>query len=78
MISHRHWRIWIAIAALILSLVILSPVGLACLALLPFSFIGRIPIPVLLLRRDLLHTGHIPDAPCLPASFQRPPPFRLA
>jgi hypothetical protein len=78
MISHRHWRIWIAIAALILSLVILSPVGLACLALLPFSFIGLIPIPVLLLRRDLLHTGHIPDAPCLPASFQRPPPFRLA
>jgi hypothetical protein len=78
MISHRHWRIWIAIAALILSLVILSPVGLACLALLPFLFIGLIPIPVLLLRRDLLHTGHIPDAPCLPASFQRPPPFRLA
>jgi hypothetical protein len=80
MISHRHWRIWTAVAtlALIVSLVILSPVGLACIVLLPFSFIGLIPIPVLLLRRDLLHTGDIPDAPCLPASFQRPPPFRLA
>jgi hypothetical protein len=80
MISHRHWRIWTAIAALalILSLVMLSPVGLACFVLLPFSFIGLIPIPVLLLRRELLHADHIPDAPCLPASFQRPPPFQLA
>jgi hypothetical protein len=78
MISHRQWRIWTAIAALILALVMLSPIGLACLVLLPFSFIGLIPIPVLLLRRDPLHAGHIPDAPCLPASFQRPPPFRLA
>jgi putative ABC transport system permease protein len=80
MISHRHWRIWTAIAALalILSFVLLSPVGLACVALLPFLRIGLIPIPVLLVRRDLLHAGHIPAAPCLPASFQRPPPFRLA
>jgi hypothetical protein len=80
MVSHRHWRIWTAIAALvlILSIVTLSPLGLACVALLPFSFISLIPIPILLLRRDLLHAGDIPDAPCLPASFQRPPPFRLA
>jgi hypothetical protein len=80
MISHRHWRLWTAIAALalILSFVMLSPVGLACFALLPFLFIGLIPIPVLLARRDLLHAGRIVDAPCLPASFQRPPPFRLA
>jgi hypothetical protein len=78
MISHRHWRIWTAIAALILSFVMLSPVGLACFALLPFLFIGLIPIPVLLVRRDLLHGGRIVDAPCLPASFQRPPPIRLA
>jgi hypothetical protein len=80
MISHRHWRIWTAIAvlSLIVALVMLSPVGLACFVLLPFSFIGLIPIPVLLLRRDLLRADHIPDAPCLPASFQRPPPFRLA
>jgi hypothetical protein len=80
MISHRKWRIWTAIAAiaLTLSLAMLSPVGLACFLLLPFSFIGLIPIPVLLLRRDLLHAGHIPDAPSLPTSFQRPPPFRLA
>jgi hypothetical protein len=78
MISHRHWRIWTAIAALILSFVMLSPVGLACFALLPFLFIGLIPIPILLVRRDLLHAGRILDAPCLPASFQRPPPIRLA
>jgi hypothetical protein len=80
MISHRNWHIWTAIVALALVLffVMLSPVGLACLILLPFSFIGLIPVPVLLLRRDLLNAGHIPDAPSLPASFQRPPPFRLA
>jgi hypothetical protein len=80
MISPRHWRVWTAIAALalIVSFVMLSPVGLACFALLPFLFIGLIPIPILLVRRDLLHAGHIPDEPFLPASFQRPPPFRLA
>jgi len=77
MISHRHRRFLTAIAALalILSFVTLPTIGLACCALLPFLFIGLIPIPVLLLRRTLLHRGHIPDAPCLPASFQRPPPF---
>jgi hypothetical protein len=80
MISHRHWRLWTAVAALalILSFVMLSPVGLAGLALLPFLFIGLIPIPILLVRRDLLHAARLLDAPCLPASFQRPPPFRLA
>ena len=80
MISHRHWRVWTAIAALalILSFVMLSTVGLAGSALLPFLFIGLIPIPVLLVRRDLLHAGHIPDPPCLPVSFQRPPPFQIA
>jgi hypothetical protein len=80
MISHRHWRVWTAIAAfaLILSFVMLPAMALACSALLPFLFIGLIPVPVLLLRRDLLHAGHIPEAPSLPASFQRPPPFRLA
>jgi hypothetical protein len=80
MISHRHWRVWTAIAALalILSFVMLSTVALACSALLPFLFIGLLPIPVLLVRRDLLHAGHIPDSPCLPVSFQRPPPFQLA
>jgi hypothetical protein len=80
MISHRHRRRWTVIAALalILSFVMLSPVGPAGLALLPFLLIGLMPIPILLVRRDLLHGGQIPAAPCLPSSFQRPPPFRLA
>lgn len=80
MIPHRQWRVLTAIAALalILSFVMLSTVGLACFTLIPFLFIGLLPIPMLLMRRDLLHPGHIPDAPCLPASFQRPPPSRLA
>jgi hypothetical protein len=80
MISHRHWRVWTAIAALalILSFVMLPAIGFACFALLPFLFIGLIPIPVLLMRRDLLRAGHIPAAPCLPTSFQRPPPLRIA
>jgi hypothetical protein len=82
MISHRHWRTLKAIAALalVLSLFLfqLHAVAVAaCFVLLPFFFIGLIPIPVLFARWDLLHLGRAQDAPTLTASFQRPPPFRL-
>jgi hypothetical protein len=49
----------------------------ACFVLLPFFFIGLIPLPVLFARWDLLHLNRAPDEPTLSASFQRPPPFRL-
>ncbi len=83
MVSQRHWRMWTAVAALALVLslflLLLHPGAVsACFVLLPFFFIGLVPIPVLLLRWDLLHLGHTPDAPALSVSFQRPPPLFLA
>jgi hypothetical protein len=83
MISHRHWRTWTAVAALALILsffmFLLHAVAIpACSVLLPFFFIGLIPLPVLFARWDLLHLNRAPDAPTLSASFQRPPPFRLS
>jgi hypothetical protein len=82
-ISYRHWRTLTTIAALvlILSFFLLQLPGVAvaaCFALLPFFFIGLIPIPVLFARWDLLHVGRAQDPPTLSASFQRPPPFRLS
>ncbi len=83
MISHRHWRALKAIAALALVLSFfllrLHDVAVAaCVVLLPFFFIGLIPIPVLFARWDLLDADRAQDAPALTASFQRPPPFRLS
>jgi hypothetical protein len=83
MISHQHRRALTAVAALVLVLsfflLLLHAVAVsACFVLLPFFFIGLIPIPVLFARWDLLHLRHAPDAPALSPSFQRPPPFRLA
>jgi len=45
-----------------------------CFLLIPELFFG---IPVshqLLSRMAYLQLGHVPDAPALPSSFQRPPP----
>jgi hypothetical protein len=83
MISHRLWRTLTAVAALALILSFflfqLHAVAVpACFVLLPFFFIGLIPIPVLFVRWDLLNLGDAPDAPTLSASFQRPPPLRLS
>jgi hypothetical protein len=88
MISHRHrptrhWQTWIALAALTLFLSFLlfllhGAAVAACFVLLPFFFIGLIPMPVLFLRWDLLHISHAPDAPALSPAFQRPPPVPLA
>ena len=83
MISYRQWRTLTTIAALvlILSFFLLQLHGLAvaaCFILLPFFFIGLIPIPVLFARWDLLNLSRAQDPPTLSASFQRPPPFRLS
>jgi predicted MFS family arabinose efflux permease len=81
--SHRHWRRWTAVAALALILsfllFLLHVVAVpACFVLIPLFCIGLIAIPFLFIRWDLLHLSYAPDAPTLSASFQRPPPFRLA
>jgi hypothetical protein len=50
----------------------------AWLAILPILFVGL--ISPLSLRSPLayIYLGRTPDAPVLPASFQRPPPIAIA
>jgi hypothetical protein len=50
----------------------------AWLAILPILFVGIISPLSLLSPMAYMYLGRTPDAPVLPASFQRPPPFRLA
>ena len=68
------------VAALLLLLV---PHGHAAgapdwLAILPLLFVGVISPLSLLAPLANDYIGRAPDAPLLPALFQRPPPFRLA
>jgi hypothetical protein len=46
------------------------------LAMLPILFVGLISPLSLLPRLAVCTASRVPDAPLLPASFQRPPPFR--
>lgn len=45
------------------------------LVILPIVFIGVLPSPCVMSRIDYMRLGYAPDAPALPASFQRPPPY---
>jgi hypothetical protein len=83
MSQRQNRRIWkyVAAACIIILLVLLlvphphSADATACFLLIPVLFFG---IPVshqLLSRMAYLRLGHVPDAPALPSSFQRPPPF---
>jgi hypothetical protein len=81
--QQRAW-FWIAIAAIAIALIALlvphghSPDAPAWMALLPAFFVGLL-VPFSLLPLLLvLSIGHAPEVPSLAASFQRPPPFRLA
>lgn len=79
MLGRGFRHIWTVIAAclLVLSLVLflLPHAGAvsACFVLLSVLFFGLIPLPNLIVRWDLLHCAV--DAPTLPPSLQRPPPF---
>jgi hypothetical protein len=44
-------------------------------AVLPLLFVGVISPLSLLSPLTFVYAGRTPDAPALPASFQRPPPF---
>ncbi len=64
-------------------LLLLAPYGHAdhssdWLAILPILFVGLISPLTLLPCEASGYASRIPDAPFLPSSFQRPPPFLLA
>ena len=72
-----------AIAIGIALLLLLAPYGHGdhasdWLAILPILFVGFISPLTLLPREASLYASRTPDAPVLPSSFQRPPPFLLA
>jgi hypothetical protein len=75
------WVAAIAIGAALLLLLVLpahSDHGAAWLAILPaLCFMGVISPLSLLSPLAYMYAGRVPDAPCRPSSFQRPPPVRL-
>ncbi len=83
-IRHRRgWALIAAIAIVAALFLLLIPHGHsgdagAWLAILPLLFVGFISPLSLLSPLTAPYEGRTPDAPVLPASFQRPPPFRLA
>lgn len=86
MMQHRYRRGWglVAAIAIVAALaLLLVPHGHsgdsgAWLAILPILFVGVISPLTLLSPLAFVYLGRTPDAPILPASFQRPPPFRFA
>ena len=86
MSHNRHLRGWalIAIVAIGIALLLLlvphvhSGDSAAWLAILPILFVGIISPLSLLSPMAFMYLGRTPDAPILPAPFERPPPIRLA
>jgi hypothetical protein len=86
MIQPQHRRAWFLIAAfamlaaLVLMLIphVHNVDNGAGLAILPILFAGIISPLSLLSPLAHEYLGRTPNAPSLPASFERPPPFRLA
>jgi len=85
MIPDRHWRGWSLIACIAIGIALLLLLFAPAhggdhgqlLAILPLLFVGLISPLSLLSPLAFIYLGRTPDAPVLPASFQRPPPFRL-
>jgi hypothetical protein len=79
-------RGWVLIAAIAIGIAVVSLLALhahsggagAWAAILPLLFVGVISPLSLLSPMAFAYAGRIPDAPSLPESFQRPPPYRLA
>ncbi len=63
---------------LLLALHVQSTDHAELVAILPLLFVGLISPLSLLSPIASVYRGRTPDAPTLPVSFQRPPPFRLA
>ena len=81
----KHRRGWLLIAAIVIGVALVgilaaqthSGNGADWLAILPLLFVGVISPLSLLAPMPIEYLGRTPDAPALPARFQRPPPFRL-
>jgi len=85
MIQNRQRRIWLLIAAIAIGIALLCLLlpqghsnGAELLAILPLLCAGIISPLSLFAPLAFEYDGRTPDAPALPALFQRPPPFRLA
>jgi hypothetical protein len=85
MIPNQHRRGWTLIAVIAIGIALLcllvphshSGDGADWLAILPLLFVGVISPLSLFAPLAFVYLGRTPDAPALPASFQRPPPFQL-
>lgn len=81
---NQRIRRYVAAVVIILCLVLLLvphphfTVAAACFLLIPDLFFGIPASHHLLSRMAYLRLGEVPDAPALPASFQRPPPSSFA
>jgi hypothetical protein len=85
MIQNRHRRGWILIAAIAIGIALVCMViphghsgGADWVAILPLLFLGVISPLSLFAQLADGYAGRTPDAPAIPALFQRPPPFTLA
>jgi hypothetical protein len=86
MIGRMRGRGWLLIAAIAIGIAIvllLVPHAHGAdngvwQAILPILFVGVISSLSLLSPLAYFYLGLVPEAPALPTSFQRPPPFRLA
>jgi hypothetical protein len=84
--QHRQRRGLILIAAIAIGIALVcllvpyshSGDGADWQAILPLLVLGVISPLSLLVPMAFVYAGRTPDAPALPTSFQRPPPFRLA
>jgi ABC-type arginine/histidine transport system permease subunit len=82
MIENRQRRGWILVAAIAIGVALALLLALnahsgdagALVAILPLLFVGIISPLSLLAPLAVAYAGRTPDAPALPASFQRPPP----
>jgi len=85
MIQNRHRRGWLLIATLAIGIALVCLLiphgnsgGADWVAILPLLLVGVISPLTLFAPLANEYVDRAPDAPALPALFQRPPPFRLA
>jgi len=83
MTEYGNKRGWLLIAVIAIGIALLCLLvphthaggGADLFAILPLLFVAVISPLSLMPRIASAYPGRVPDAPSLPASFQRPPPF---
>lgn len=86
MIQDRQRRGWVLVAAIAMGIALALLLALnahsgdagALVAILPLLLVGIISPLSLFAPLAFAYVGRVPDAPALPAVFQRPPPYTLA